>query len=137
MLGERRVPQDVALRQLYDMVPEQCPELARVWADGPLPEVSEPCVVFVPDVRSHPEIDDWLIGLSDEVMVICSQEICHQVTVHFRMHRLGYHAPEHEGQDAAVGDVLDLDGHVGAADGLEADLLPVGFPGDHGDGLLG
>jgi len=85
VLGERRIPQEVALRQLYDMTAEQCPELARVWADGPLPEVSGACVVFVPNIRDHPEIDDWLIGLPDGVMVICAQEICHQVTVHLRM----------------------------------------------------
>ena len=57
-----------------------------MWAEDGLPAVRGPCIVFVPDVRAYLDIDDWLLSLDDEVIVICAQEICHQVTAHFRMH---------------------------------------------------
>ena len=85
VLGERRIPQDVALRELFDLAGELCPGLPRVWVDGDLPEVRESCIVFIPYVRRYPESDSWLDSLSDGVMVIGSQEICHQVTAHFRL----------------------------------------------------
>ena len=60
--------------------------MEKVWAGDGLPAVHGPCIVFVPDIRAYPDIDDWLLSLDDDVIVICAQEICHQVTAHFRMH---------------------------------------------------
>ena len=86
ILGERRIPKEEALRQLYEISMDEFPETANIWAGDGLPAVRGPCIVFVPDVRAYPDIDDWLLSLDDDVIVICAQEICHQVTAHFRMH---------------------------------------------------
>ena len=87
VLGERRVPQEKALAYLAEVTRETFPDRTIVWAeDGVLPDVSGDCIVFIPNVRTVPGIDEWAEKLGDDVIVICGQEICHQVTTLFRIH---------------------------------------------------
>ena len=87
LLGERRVPQGEAMASLRDILNEKEPGLPVVWVSGDvLPEVSGRCVVLVPNIRLFPSIEDWADGLDEDTVVICCQEICHQVTTIFRIH---------------------------------------------------
>ncbi|MBO5519453.1 MAG: hypothetical protein J5945_04855 [Candidatus Methanomethylophilus sp.] len=86
LLSERRVGPEKALRAFYDAVVENCPE-SEVQYTERIPDNPAPgSIIFVQGHRGLEGFDDWVSSLSDDIVVICAQELCHQVSAVIRVH---------------------------------------------------
>ena len=87
LLGARRVPQEELSRSVAGMISQLFPDMTVTEAEeGELPVPKKGgTVVMIPNIRSVPGIDEWISGLTDDTIVLCAQELCHQVPAVFRM----------------------------------------------------
>lgn len=84
LLSERRVGPVKALEKVFKQMSEDCPELRLSWCEE-LPEKTEPGVIYyVPDHHSKEDFPEWVGTVAASSVIICSQELCHQVSAVYR-----------------------------------------------------
>ena len=95
LLGRRRVPKEELLAEVRDRIAQEAPGLptAMCGRGHPLEEVldgaSGPLAVCVEDPACLLGEERFIASLDDSIMVLCCQELCHQVPVVFRVRRDG------------------------------------------------
>jgi len=84
LLSERRVGPVKALEKVFKQMSEDCPEMVLKWCEV-LPEKTEPGVIYyVPEHREKTDFPEWVSTVAASSTVICSQELCHQVSAVYR-----------------------------------------------------
>ena len=84
LLSERRVGPVKALQKVFDQMVEDCPELKLEWCEE-LPEsVEDGVIYYVPEHREKDDFPEWVKTVVASSVVICSQELCHQVSAVYR-----------------------------------------------------
>lgn len=94
LLGERRVPKEEVLDTLSGMLAEAFPDYRQLKVgEGCFPSVEEAVmsssgrrIILVYGPRFYSGKEEYIASLPDDVVVICTQELCHQVSSAFRMH---------------------------------------------------
>lgn len=95
LLGERRIPKEDLLDAVAAILAERFPDrpLYRV-GDGFLPSIREAAsssggggIVLVYGPRFYRSEGAYVDSLPDGIVVLCTQELCHQVPAVFRIHR--------------------------------------------------
>ena len=84
MLSERRAGPLKSLEWVYGEMCEKCPELSVRWCEGIPESVEEGDVIFFPGHRENADFPAWADSLDPSVKVICTQELCHQVSAVYR-----------------------------------------------------
>ncbi len=96
LLGERRVPKEELLDAVAALLEERFPgrPLLRV-GDGFLPSIAEAVrssggegIILVYGPLFYGPEESYVGSLPDGIVVLCTQELCHQVPAVFRMHRI-------------------------------------------------
>jgi hypothetical protein len=92
LLGKRRVPKEQVLAEVRARAREIRPEVPDVLVNSgnPLEEAvagrKGPLTVYVEDPDCLRGEDAFIDALDDSIIVLCCQELCHQVSAVFRMH---------------------------------------------------
>lgn len=92
LLGRRRVSKEELLAEVRSRIEREAPWLRTAVSDRdhPLEEVlagaSGPLAVCVEDPACLLGEERFIASLDDSVMVLCCQELCHQVPAVFRAH---------------------------------------------------
>ncbi|MBO4798201.1 MAG: hypothetical protein J5494_05455 [Candidatus Methanomethylophilaceae archaeon] len=86
ILAERRRAKEEATDYIYEVAKARKPDMNIVIAETEIPEVGGNSVVIIPDIRKLPAAREWAETLPDDVIVICGQDLCHQITAFFRLH---------------------------------------------------
>lgn len=86
LLSERRTGPEKALRAFYDAVVKNCPESNVLYCEEIPENIAPGSILFIQGHRSIEGFDGWAASLPDDIIVICSQELCHQVSAVFRVH---------------------------------------------------
>lgn len=84
MLSRRRGGPAGSLREVYERFLQMCPEADALFSEEGLPD-RKAKYVFVSDILRVPGFDAWLDSTDPDVVVISSQELCHQVCAVVRM----------------------------------------------------
>ena len=96
LLGERRTPKEELLDTVAEMISERLPDIpVYKVGDGFLPDIRSAVssgeghmAILVYGPRFYSSESEYVDSLPEDILVFCTQELCHQVPAVFRMHRI-------------------------------------------------